>query len=163
MRKLVLEDKEDMIIALQNEISSTPDSRYDHRLHGVIQVGMGTSCYEVAELLGYGSRTIEYWVKSFNAHGFVGLYEKQRPGRPSNVPLDSLDSDLRADPHAFEYSENMWDGVLPRRHLSDHYAIDIGVRQCENIFHKLGFRLRRPRPMIAKGDPDLKRDFKKTP
>ena len=70
MRKLVLEDKHDMIIALQNEISSTPDSRYDHRLHGVIQVGKGMSCYEVAELLGHGSRTIEYWVKSFNAHGF---------------------------------------------------------------------------------------------
>ena len=163
MRKLVLEDKEDMIIALQNEINSTPDSRYDHRLHGVLMVAKGMSCYEVAELLGHVPRTVEFWVKAFNARGFAGLYEKQRPGRPSNVPLDSLDSDLREDPHAFGYTENMWDGVLLRRHLSDHYAIEIGVRQCENIFHKLGFRLRRPRPMIAKGNPEQKKDFKRTP
>jgi transposase len=121
------------------------------------------SCYHVAELLGHGSRTIEYWVRAFNAHGFAGLYEKQRPGRPSNVPLDSLDRDLRSDPHDFGYAENMWDGVLLRKHLSDHYGIDMGVRQCENIFHKLWFRLRMPKPMIARGDLEKKKDFKKTP
>jgi transposase len=163
MKRLVLEDKEEMIIALQNEINRTPDSRYDHRLHGVLMVANGMSCYEVAEMLGHGPRTIEYWVRSFNAHGFGRLYEKQRPGRPSGVPLDSLDGDLREDPHVFGYVENMWDGVLLRKHLSDHYGIDLGIRQCENIFHKLGFRLRRPRPMIAKGDPERKKDFKKTP
>ena len=94
MKRLVLEDKEDMIIALQNEILSTPDSRYDHRLHGVLLVARGMSCYHVAELLGHGARTVEYWVKTFNARGFAGLYEKQRTGRPSNVLLDSLDREI---------------------------------------------------------------------
>ena len=43
MKRLVLEDKEEMIIALQNEINRTPDSRYDHRLHGVLMVANGMS------------------------------------------------------------------------------------------------------------------------
>ncbi|MEM0164090.1 MAG: winged helix-turn-helix domain-containing protein [Thermoplasmata archaeon] len=57
----------------------------------------------------------------------------------------------------------MWDGILLKRYLLDKYNIDLEVRQRQNIFHKLGFRLRRPRPMIVKGDQDLKDDFKKTP
>jgi hypothetical protein len=38
IRKLSVEDGEDMVIALQNEISRSPESRYDHRLHGVLMV-----------------------------------------------------------------------------------------------------------------------------
>jgi hypothetical protein len=57
----------------------------------------------------------------------------------------------------------MWDGILLKQHLMEHHGIDMGLRQCENILHILGFRLRRPRLMIAGGDKDLKDSFKKTP
>ena len=43
----------------------------------------------------------------------------------------------------------------------DHYRVSIGVRQCQNLFHKLDFRLRKPRPVIAKADEEKKREFKK--
>ena len=42
----------------------------------------------------------------------------------------------------------------------DHYRVSIGVRQCQNLFHKLDFRLRKPRPVIAKADEEKRRNLK---
>jgi hypothetical protein len=52
MRKLLIEDAEVMRIALQQEIARSEESRYDHRLHGLLLVSAGQSCRQVAELLG---------------------------------------------------------------------------------------------------------------
>ena len=165
MQKLYLKDREVMTIAIQNEIVRNPEARYDHRLHGVLMVANGMSCYEVAGMLGHSPRTIESWVNDFNDTGFSALYDRQRSGRPSSISeevMDRIAIDLRNDPHDSGYRQNMWDGILLKRHLSDHYGVEIGVRQCQNIFHKLGFRLRKPRPMIANGDEEEKGNFKKT-
>ena len=43
----------------------------------------------------------------------------------------------------------------------DHYGVSIGVRQCQNLFHKLDFRLRKPRPVIAKADEEKNREYRK--
>ena len=166
MRKLSVEDGEDMVIALQNEISRSPESRYDHRLHGVLMVAKGMSCYGASGILGNSPRTVEYLVKQFNNRGLISLLDRPRTGRPSRISdeiMEKIDQDLRQDPHDFGYKQNVWDGILLRQHLRDHYGIDMGVRQCQNIFHTLGFRLRRPGPVIARGDQDLKDGFKKTP
>ena len=66
MRKLSVDDVVDMVIALQNEISRSPESRYDHRLHGVLMVAKGMSCYDASIILGHSPRTVEYWAKQFN-------------------------------------------------------------------------------------------------
>jgi len=53
MKALTISDREEMILALQDEIRRSPDARYDHRLHGVLLVAEGMSCRKVAETLGY--------------------------------------------------------------------------------------------------------------
>jgi transposase len=35
------------------------------------------------------------------------------------------------------------------------------VRQCQRLFRQLGFRLRKPRPLLAHGDPILQEAHKK--
>jgi transposase len=47
-------------------------------------------------------------------------------------------------------------------HLKKKYKVEIGVRQCQRIFNQLGFRLRKPRPVIANADPVALKGFKKT-
>ena len=86
MRKLEIKDAEVMRIAVQQEIVRSEESRYDHRLHGILLVCSELSCAEVAELFGHGRRTIQYWVRRFEERGFAGLGETPRPGRPSLVP-----------------------------------------------------------------------------
>ena len=42
------------------------------------------------------------------------------------------------------------------------YKIQLGVRQCQRLFRSMGFRRRKPRPLIAPADPEAQRAFKKT-
>jgi transposase len=61
------------------------ESRYDHRLHGVLLVAQGMTCPEVAHLLGDAPRSVEYWVGRFERDGLPGLLEGERPGRPRRL------------------------------------------------------------------------------
>ncbi len=165
MRKLELEDAEIMKIALQQEIVRSDESRYDHRLHGVLLVSQGFSCYEVGSMLGHTPKTIETWINQFNVKGFAGLQEDLKSGRPPSLNetmISGINSDLRNNPRNFGYGQNLWDGKLLSHHIEKVYDVKLGVRQCQRLFNKLGFRLRKPRPVIAKADEEAQTEFKKT-
>ncbi|MFZ3383281.1 MAG: winged helix-turn-helix domain-containing protein [Candidatus Methanoperedens sp.] len=164
MQRLEIENADIMKIAIQQEISRSEDSRYDHRLHGLLLVCQGFSCPEVSDILGDSTRIIEYWVNDFNDKGFAGLREGKRTGRPSSIDeaiLSNIDSDLRQNPTYFGYTQNLWDGKMLSHHLNEKYDIKLGVRQCQRFFDKLDFRLRKPRPVIAKSDDEAKAEYKK--
>jgi transposase len=165
MRRLDIKDAEIMRIAVQQEIVRSDESRYDHRLHGILLVCSGLSCYEVADLFGQSPRTIQYWVRSFERSGFSGLQETPRPGRPSALDeriRKSIGHDLRQSPRQQGYVQNLWDGKLLSHHLAQKYDVLLGERQCRRLFHHMGFRRRKPRPLIAKADPEVQEKYKKT-
>lgn len=166
MRKLEIKDADIMQLAVQQEILRSEDSRYDHRLHGILLVSSGYSCHEVAKLFGHSPRTLQYWVRRFERSGFAGLQETPRPGRPpalEEAMLRALGRDLRRCPREIGYTQNLWDGKLLSHHLARSYGVSLGVRQCQRLFRRLGFRRRKPRPLIARADPEAQRTFKKTP
>ena len=165
MRKLEVKDADIMRIAVQQEILRSEESRYDHRLHGILLVCSGLSCSEVAELLGHGPRTIQYWVRRFEESGFAGLEETRRSCRPSIVDeniRNGIGADLRSSPREFGYSQSLWDSKLLSHHLSEQYGVQLGERQCRRLFRQLGFRRRKPRPLIAKADQEAQQGYKKT-
>lgn len=165
MLKLTIYNATEMSIAIKQEIGRSEESRYDHRLHGILLVSQGIDCYQVAAWLGQHPTTVERWVKKFERHGFVGLQEGVRTGRPAcltETQLEKLNKDLRANPRDMGYEQNLWDGKLLQHHLSHSYRIALGVRQCQRLFGNLGFRLRKPRPVIAHGDQEAQEAFKKT-
>ncbi|MDD5616376.1 MAG: helix-turn-helix domain-containing protein [Candidatus Methanoperedens sp.] len=136
MRKLEIEDAEIMKIALQQEIVRSDESRYDHRLHGVLLVSQGFSCYEVGSMLGHTSKTIETWINQFNVKGFAGLQDELKSGRPpalNETVISSINSDLRNNPRNFGYSQNLWDGKLLSHHIEKVYQVKLGVRQCQRL------------------------------
>jgi transposase len=146
MRTLEIKEPELMRIALQDEIERSEESRYDHRLHGVLLVCSGLSCYHVAELLGQSPGMVQYWVQRFDKSGFAGLQKGERPGRPTifdEATLQRVGNDLRQQPKVFGCIQNLWDGKLLSYHLSQQYGIKIGVRQCQRLFGKMGFRRRK--------------------
>jgi transposase len=110
-------------------------------------------------------KTLENWVNAYNAEGFSGIQDEPRPGRPSTLTQDDrdqLEQDLRADPREFGYSQNLWDGKLLSHHIQKTFGKSLSTRQCQRLFHTLGFRQRKPRPLIASSDPELQESFKKT-
>jgi transposase len=98
---------------LQQEIQRSEESRYDHRLHGVLLVAQGMTCPEVARLLGDASRSVENWVHRFDQRGLAGLTEGERSGRPARLDekqVKEINRVLRAKPSDAEMRVNLWDG-----------------------------------------------------
>lgn len=164
MKPLTIADSESIILGLQDEIRRSDESRYDHRLHGVLLVAQGLTCPEVAGLLGDAPRTVEYWVNSFEKKGLTGLLEGERSGRPkrlSEPQIQQINAVLRKTPREAKLSGNIWDGKTLAAWIEKQYGISLGVRQCQRMFRQFGFRLRKPRPAIAQANPELQRLHKK--
>lgn len=154
-----------MIMALHDEIRRNKDARYDHKLHAILLVAQGMTCPEVSKIMGDSVRTIENWVKKFETVGFSALEEKHHPGRPSRLTepqMNQIHQALLKSPREFGIEANIWDGKTLSWYLLNEYDIVLEVRQCQRLFRQLGFAYRKPRPLIAGTDEDVKEDFKKT-
>jgi transposase len=165
MKPLTISDADMIVLGLQDEIRRSQESRYDHRLHGVLLVAQGMTCPEVGGLLGDAPRTVERWVRHFEQDGLAGLTEGERAGRPPRLDeaqLEQVQRVLREPPAAAGLTGNLWDGKALSAHLDRQYGIALGVRQCQRLFRQFGFRLRKPRGLVAKADPELQEAHKKT-
>lgn len=165
MKRLMISEPESIILGIQDEMRRSPESRYDHRLHGILLVAQGISCRQVGHLLGDSPRTVQYWVHRFESEGFAGLVDDERSGRPtrlSDEQLDEIGLVLRKSPSDAGLSANLWDGKVLSSYIAQKYSVDLGVRQSQRLFRQLGFRLRKPRPVIACADPERQLAHKKT-
>lgn len=166
MKPLTIKDSQTVVLGLQDEIRRSEDSRYDHRLHGLLLVAQGMSCRQVSELLGDAPRTVAYWVRRFESHGLAGLIEEERPGRPrrlSEEQIHCIDAALRMKPTDFGLTGNLWDGKTLSAYVKSKWDVSLGTRQCQRLFRQLGFRLRKPRPLIANASIEEQARVKKTP
>lgn len=164
MRPLTIADSAAIVLGLQDEIRRSEESRYDHRLHGVLLVAQGMTCPEVARILGDAPRSVEYWVRGFEEKGLAALREGERAGRPrrmSEEQLQAVNVVLRRTPSEVGLGGNLWDGKTLSAWIEREYAIQLGTRQCQRLFRQLDFRLRKPRPLIAKADPERQKEHKK--
>jgi len=152
------------VLSLQQEIQRSEESRYDHRLHGVLLVAQGMTCPEVARLLGDAPRSVEYWVHRFQQQGLGGLTEAERSGRPRRLnekQIKEIDRVLRDKPGDAGMRVNLWDGKTLSAWIEKAYGIQLRVRQCQRLFRQLGYRLRKPRPVLARADPARQKVHKK--
>jgi transposase len=166
MKPLTLTDRENMILILQDEIRRNDEARYDHRLHGVLLVAQGLTCPQVARQLGDSVRMVQYWVNRFERQGLAGLLEGERSGRPGRLSARALvqvGQALRKSPAAYGLAAQLWDGPVLAEFLRRHLGVELKVRQCQRLFRRLGFRLRKPRPQIASANPQQQAAHKKTP
>ena len=164
MKPLTIADAPSVILGLQDEIRRNPESRYNHRLHGLLLIAQGLSGLQVAQLLGDAPRTVQYWVRRFEQKGLAGLWEADRSGRPRRLSpqqLQAVEATLRQPPAELGLKTNLWDGKTLSAWIEQRFGVHLGVRQCQYLFREAGFRLRKPRPLIARADPERQRAHKK--
>jgi len=166
MKPATISDAATIVLALQDEIRRSQEARYDHRLHGILLVAQGMTAGQVAELLGDAPRTVQYWVRRFEAEGLSGLVDGDRAGRPPRLDdeqMQEIAQALRQEPKAVGMDANLWDGKVLSAFIQHEYGVQLGVRQCQRMFRQLEFRLRKPRPVIAHADPEQQKAYKKSP
>lgn len=164
MRPISVSNPENSRALLQQEINRHQDARYDHRLHCVSLVAAGIPCEQVAQYFGDSPRSVINWVHRFDRQGLAGLAEGNhsgRPGRLSPEQLEEVRTIIRQPPTQAGLPVNLWDGKTLAQFLRERYQIELGVRQCQRLFHQLDMRYRLPRPRVAKADPHAQAEHKK--
>jgi transposase len=152
MRKLQIECTEAIRIAIQHEIERSEESRYDHRLHGLLLLAAGHSCRQVAGFFGEDDTTVQRWVRRFERGGLCALRDRKRRGRPRTLDAAQwreLQADLLRNPQEFGLAAALWDGPSLSRYLRHRHGVALGVRQCQRIFRQIGLPPRRIGPRAA--------------
>ncbi|MFZ2258530.1 MAG: helix-turn-helix domain-containing protein [Clostridiaceae bacterium] len=162
MNKRVIENKDSIILAIQNAINTSEEAKYYHRLDLVMLAVNGMPVKEIATLFNESPTTISYWTKKVVEQGVESLKSGKHPGRNSRLSdemLAQVGLDLQKTPTEFGYDLNLWDGLVLSKHLSDHYSNGIQVRQCQRILRQLGYTLQRPQTKPSGSSPELQEAF----
>ena len=136
MHRLPLPDSGLLRSALAAQVKRSRELRLMHRLHAVLLVSLGRSCYEVAHWFGQDPRSVERWVHAFVDSGAAGLRDHDRCGRPARLSTQQrlqLESELEAAPAACGYAHPLWSGKLLVRHLESHYGVTLSLRVCQRL------------------------------
>ena len=125
-------------------MSSSDEARYLFRVFAVNMVLAGTPASQVGASAGFTKAAVTGWVKTVDEQGFEAL-------RPH----------LQDDPN--DHGFKIWDGPALSAYIKAKYDIEIGVRQCQRLFHRLGYSRIRPQPFPSKGyeDTEEREAFKK--
>ena len=145
-------------------MKSSDGSLFYLRVMSVNMVLSGRFSHEVGAAAGVSRATIDKWVRAVDEGGFEALRPKKHPGRQSRLTQAQcmeLESVLQDSPDIHGYK--VWDGLSLSHYILNRYNITLGVRQCQRLFHRLGFARIRPRvyPSKMNEHSDEREEFKK--
>ncbi len=149
----------------QGIVRTTDDAKYRHRVEVVNMVLSGQLPSHLSECVKESKNTITRWVKIADEQGFEALRPRKYAGRScrlNTAQQSAIKSVLEEDnPKAHGYE--VWDGLSLSSYIEKTYSIHLGVRQCQRLFHKLGFSLVRPQTNPSKGEKnkEAREAFKK--
>lgn len=132
-------------------MSSSDESRFYFRVFAVNMVLSGCSASQIGELAGVSKAAVTGWVKTADEQGFEALRTRQRSGRPPKLTeeqLEQIDAAIQSDPR--DYGFKVWDGPSLSTYIQTRFDVCIGVRQCQRLFHSLGYSHIRPQPYPSK-------------
>jgi len=146
--------------------NSTQDAKYQHKVEMVNLVLSGLTPSYLSRYCGDSKNTITLWVKTADEQGFEALKPKKHTGRPSKLTSEQL-SEIGAvleEDNPKEYGYNVWDGPSLSAYIEKTYTVKLCIRQCQRIFHNLGFSLVQPQAFPSKGEQNEAEhtEYKKT-
>lgn len=145
-------------------MSSTDEARFHFKVFAVNMVLAGCPVSQISSLAGVSKVAVTGWVKTADEQGFAALRPRQHPGRPPKLSAKqcaAIDSAIQSDPKDFGFK--IWDGPSLSSYISNTFGVKLSVRQCQRLFHDLGYSCIRPQPYPSKGyeDSDEREAFKK--
>lgn len=144
--------------------SDSTDPKYYFRVFSVNLVLSGMSAVEVAEKAGVTRSAVSDWVKTADERGFDALKTVKPSGRRPKLcktQREEIDAILKKNPN--DYGYKVWDGPSLSDLIKKKYHINLSIRQCQRLFHELGYSRIRPQVFPSKEyeDTEAREDFKK--
>lgn len=150
-RKVFCRDIETLKAEGREIMESTIDSRFYNRVAAVNAVLSGVAPAVAAVWFGMTGRALSIWVKKADECGFESLRDKPKPGAPQKLSenqLDEIDKMIQSSPG--DFGCNVWDGPTLSSVIKEKFGVDISTRQCQRLFHKLGYSKIRPQTHPSK-------------
>ena len=156
----------DLLAEGQLIVNSTVDAKYQHKVEMVNLVLSGLTPSYLSTYCGDSKNTITLWVKIADEQGFEALKVKKQSGRPSKLTSEQI-AEIRSvleEDNPKKYGHNVWDGPSLAAYIEKTYSVTLCVRQCQRLFHNLGFSLVRPQTFPSKGEQNQEErsEYKKT-
>lgn len=167
MQKLQVQNSENIKEQIYNYLNNSDEAKFVHRLHGILLLISNTenNCNTVAELFDNSPRSLSNWIHKINKTKDINvLRDKAKAGRTPSLnseQFEQIKQVLQKYPDEVELNANIWDGKTLSYYIEREFNVILKVRQCQRIFRKLGFSLKRARPIVAKGDEQKKAEAKK--
>jgi transposase len=168
MKRLVIKDKNGIKAKIHRYFDGNEEAKFIHRLHGILLFSEkeDESCDSIGALFGNSPRTVSNWIKRVNETGDIeSLRSKKQSGRPprlSEAQCQELKLIIQDPPEKHGITTNIWDGKSLSAYIEKQYGIILKTRACQRLFHKLGFSLKRARPVVARANEEKKVESKKT-
>lgn len=169
MQKLSINDPKKIERQINALMNDDPESKFIYRLCSLKMFLNDPECSteKLGKIMQTSPGTVANWVHGLNETGNIEiLRDKEKPGRTPRLTqsqLMELKEKIQRHPNEVGIDANLWDGKSLSYYIKKEYGIKLQVRQCQRLFNKLGFGLKRGRTIVAGGNPKLKRAFKKTP
>jgi transposase len=129
--------------------SGTVEARLARRARTVLLLSTGLSVRSTAEHVGLAPRMVQYWKRRFVEHGFAGLQDAPRPGRPKVISFGAearilADTQRRPPGPVTQWSSR----TMATRH---------GVSQSfvSRLWRRHGLQPHRVDAYVASPDPDF--------
>ena len=130
--------------------------RVAKRIHAVLLNHKGKTSGEIAELFSAPRSCVKQWLSDYEAHGYEGLLEGHRSGRPSGlteVEKQELSDIVESGSISYGFLSGVWTAVIIGRVIKNEFDIEYDARHVRRILDELNFSLQRPKRLLANADP----------
>src|SRR4030043_1128145 len=141
--------EDDRKILEQWSRSRTQEARLVERARIILKCLDGDSVMEIARSLKIRPNTVIDWRRRFEKEGIVGLYDRQRSGKPPVYNADFRNKVLETLELSPPEGQAQWDGPAVAKHLN------ASVHAVWRLLRKEGICLSRQRSWFVSTDPEF--------
>src|SRR3954453_2546760 len=142
---------------LLNLYRKDPDPELRFRAHILLLLGEGYAWDTIEAMLFCSSRTVDRWLKRFEAEGVEGLTGRKR-GRPVRLGLGWVAVVVAwvttKTPRDFGFLRSRWACATIVWLLHEKYDLTVSRETVRRWLHRGHLVYRRPRPVLGPTDPD---------
>jgi putative transposase len=143
--------------ALLDRYRKHPDPEVRFRSHILLLLSDGHTWATVAAMLFCSSRTIDRWVKRFQAEGVEGV-AGHKPGRPFRLATDwvavVVEWVTTKAPRDFGFLRSRWCCEAVAILMLELHHVEVGRETVRRWLHRGHLVYRRPRPVVGPKDPE---------
>lgn len=147
---------EEKLKRLKKESEECGAYRVAKRISAILLNGKGKTSCEIAELMDTPRSCVASWLRNYEEHGFEGLLEGHRSGRPARLTeaqKSELSDIIESGPVAYGFLSGVWTSVMITQVIHDEFSVAYHPGHVRKILYLLGFSVQRPKKVLARADP----------